>query len=308
MDKKVRWIKSVCLVLVLLLLAGCGGTNTDETVMPTDQTEAPTEDPGYNAKPDAAEGYVHSHPEGTTVCYDLNGDGIGEDISVTTVEYEAGELTIGSAAVEIWTASPTGYFTVLNVNTADSTLLVGISDYGPSDDYLTVLYAYDGKKITEIGYFDDIIGENAYGYKSAVCHGNGIISATTRLDVLGTWNASCRYYADVTGIWDITEFYHYMDWEGNQSSWDVTAKADLIVCDEIGNYDTETTVPAGTSMKMNGIRKANEADSYWASFTVASTGETFWMIAQRIDWQTYVQTADGLLASEEAFDGFFYAG
>jgi len=294
----------ICVTMVLMLLAGCGSGKVDEP----DQTAAPTENPGYHAKPNAVDGYVHSHPVGTTVCYDLNGDGIGEDITVNAQEYEEGNLTINGASVEFFSATPTGYFTVLNLNTARNVLLVGISDYGFSDDNMTVLYAYDGNAIKEVGFFDDIVGENAYGLKGAVCHGDGTVSARTRLDILGTWNASCRYYVDEIGVWNITEFYQYEDWEGNRGSWEVTAKVDLTMYDEIGNFDRKTVVPAGTKLQMNGVRKATEADSHWASFTVASTGETFWMVTRKIEWQTYVQTADGLVTSEEAFDGFYYAG
>lgn len=294
----------ICVTMILMLLAGCGSGKVDEP----DQTAAPTENPGYHAKPNAVDGYVHSHPVGTTVCYDLNGDGIGEDITVNAQEYEEGNLTIGGATVEFFSATPTGYFTVLNPNTGRNVLLVGISDYGYSDDNMTILYAYDGTSIKEVGFFDDIIGENAYGLNGAVCHGDGTVSARTRLDVLGTWNASCRYFVDETGVWDITEFYQYEDWEGNKGGWEVTAKVDLTMYDEIGNFDRKTVVPAGTKLQMNGVRKATEADSHWASFTVASTGETFWIITRKIDWQTYVQTADGLVTSEEAFDGFYYAG
>ena len=280
----------ICVTMVLTLLAGCGGPKADEP----DQTAAPTENPGYHAKPNAVDGYVHSHPVGTTVCYDLNGDGIGEDITVNAQEYEEGNLTINGASLDFFSATPTGYFTVLNLNTARNVLLVGISDYGFSDDNMTVLYAYDGNAIKEVGFFDDI--------------GDGTVSARTRLDTLGTWNASCRYYVDETGVWDITEFYQYEDWEGNRGGWEVTAKVDLTMYDEIGNFDRKTVVPAGTKLQMNGVRKATEADSHWASFTVASTGETFWMVTRKIDWQTYVQTADGVVTSEEAFDGFYYAG
>lgn len=298
----------ICMMMVWMLLAGCGGQKADEPQKPAAPTAAPTEDLGYHAKPDAADGYVHSHAVGTTVCYDLNGDGIGEDITVNTREYEEGNLTIGGDTVEFYSATPTGYFTVLNLNTSRNVLLVGISDYGFSDDNMTILYAYDGTEIREVGFFDDIVGENAYGLKGAVCHGDGTISARTRLDVLGTWNASCRYYVDETGAWDITEFYQYEDWDGNRGGWEVTANVDLIMCDEIGNFDIKIVVPAGTQLRMDGASKSTEADSYWASFTVASIGKTYWMLTRKIDWQTYVQTDDVLIASEEAFDGFYYAG
>ena len=262
----------------------------------------------FSKKPGQEVAYIHSHPVGTTVRYDLNGDGTGENITVDTREYEAGKLTVGSASVEIWSESPTGYFTVLNADTSRSSLLIGISDYGPSDDPVTVLYAYDGEHITEIGYISDIIGQNVYDYDGAVCHGDGTITAKRRWDVLGSWNTVGLYEVDETGIEDITDFYPYMDWEGNQTSWEVTAKVDILAYDLDQSADAVVTVPAGSRMRMTGLRKADPETGFWVAFDVDAVGKTLWVTVERIDWSCYVHTGIGFVSSEEAFDGFYYAG
>lgn len=295
----------ICLaVATLMLFAGCSGFKATETERPTETAD----NPDFSRKPGQEERYVHSHPVGTTVRYDLNGDGIGENITVNAHEYEPGKLSIGNATAEFWSATPTGYFTILNPNGARNMLLVGVSDYGPSDDNQTTLYAYDGKTIIEVGFFDDIIGKNVYDHKGAVCHGDGTITARTRLDVLGTWNATCCYYVNETGVWDITDFYQYEDWDGNQTGWEVTAKVGLIMYEDRDEPDNRTVVPAGTSMRMTGICNGNSSDVHWAAFLVGTEGRTLWLSTEKVDWYTCVQTEKGLLASEEAFDGFYYAG
>ena len=300
-------------ILLIAMIAGCADADlpvaepivTKPIVTEPTVTVAIVSD--YCEKPGQEDGYIHSHPVGTTVRYDLNGDGIGEDITVNTHEYEAGKLTIGNASVEIWSATPTGYFTVLNVDVSLDTLLVGISDYGPSDDPETLFYAYDGTSIREIGYLTDIFGQNVFEHNSAVCHGDGTVTARKRWDVLGTWNSVGLYEVSESGIKDITDFYPYVDWEGNFTAWEVTSKVDLPMYD-LNGPDAAVTVPAGTEMAMTGLRRGDEDNLYWVTFEVESVGKTLGMTVERIDWYTCVYTGDGFVTSEEAFDGFFYAG
>ena len=296
----------LCAILLAVFVTGCG-------VAPAESSEVPSDGPAeevitepvvrdFQEKPQ----FVDSHPVGTTVRYDLNGDGIGEDITVRTHEFEAGQLTIGDAVCEIWSCSPTGYFTVVNMDDSANRLLVGISDYGPSDDPETVFYAYDGKNIREIGYLSDILGQNVYGYEGAVCHGNGTVTAGIRLDVLGTWN-SIGLYRVTDKVEDITAFYQFIDWDGNPGTWDVTAKHDITMY-ESELAETATVAPAGSAMKMVGLRKDADEHVFWVLFEVPDLGKNLWLKTQRIEWASYLQTNVGFISSEEAFDGFFYAG
>ena len=309
-----RKIYVAAAILLSAMIVGCADADrpvTEPTVTKPagmEPTATVATVPGYCEKPGREDQYIHSHPVGATVCYDLNGDGIGEDITVNTHEYEAGKLTIGNASVEIWSATPTGYFSILNVDTSLDTLLVGISDYGPSDDPETLFYAYDGTSIREIGYLTDIFGQNVFEYNSAICHGDGTVTARKRWDVLGTWNSVGLYEVSESGIRDITDFYPYIDWDGNVSLWEVTSKVDLPMYDPKGSDGAAVTVPAGTKMALTGLQRGEGDDLYWVTFEVEAMGKTLGMTVERIDWYTCVYTGDGFATSEEAFDGFFYAG
>ena len=305
-------IKAFALAIVMgALLVGCGipaVPGIPEIPKMTEMPETEPTLPDYCAKPGWEEQYIHSHPVGTTARYDLNGDGIGENITVNTNEYEAGSLTIGDVSLEIWSCTPTGYFTILNVDDSGDTLLVGISDYGPSDDPETLFYAYDGTSVTEIGYLTDIFGQNIYGQDSGICHGDGTVTAGKRWDVLGTWNSVGLYEASKSGIKDITDFYPYIDWDGNFTGWEVTSKVDLLMYDPGRPDAAAVTVPAGPGLAMTGLKRGEEDDLYWVTFEVESVGKTLGMTVERIDWYTCIYTGDGFVTSEEAFDGFFYAG
>lgn len=294
--------RTICMIVAILLLAMFAGCS-DADLPATEPTV-----PDYSQKPGQEDQYIHSHPVGTMVRYDLNGDGIGENITVNTHEYEAGKLTIGNSSVEIWSATPTGYFTILNVDASNDTLLVCISDYGPSDDPETLFYAYNGTAIKEIGYLTDIFGQNVYGHESAICHGDGTVTAGKRWDVLGTWGSVGLYEVSESGIKDITEFYPYIDWDGNFTGWEVRSKVKLLMYDLSQPENVAVTVPAGTTMAMTGLQRGEADDVFWVTFEVPSMGKTLGMTVERIDWYTCVPAVDGFITSEEAFDGFFYAG
>jgi len=289
-----------CLLLAsVLILSGCGSSEQTASADPVIAD--------YSERPGQEVDYIHSHPAGTTVRYDLNGDGTGENITVNTHEYEAGHLAIGNAVLEFWSATPTGYFTVLNVDPSGKTLLVGVSDYGPSDDPQTIFYAYDGENITEVGYISDIVGQNLYGQSGATLHGDGTVTARRRWDVLGSWNTVGLYEVSENGVADITGFYPYVDWDGNLSTWEVRAKVDILMYDQNDFDGNDVTVPAGTVMNMMGLQRAPMDDTFWVAFDVEGRGQ-LWLMAERIEWESYVHTGIGFVNSEKAFDGFYYAG
>jgi hypothetical protein len=300
MNHLLREFRFVLILLLLsLLLAGC--IEGEQATVHTN--------PDFSQKPGQEVKYVHSHPVGTTVRYDLNGDGIGENITVNTHEFEPGYLAVDGASLEFWSATPTGYFTVINVDDSGNELLVGVSDYGPSDDFQTVFYAYGGERITEVGYLNDILGQNVYDFEGAICHGDGTVTAKSRWDVLGSWNTVGLYSVDKNGVVDITDFYPYVDWYGNLSTWEVKAKVDIITYGNTTDLDMKTveTIPAGTRMRMTGLQTMDQENSFWVAFEVDGMG-TRWVIVERIDWESYLHTGIGFVCSEQAFDGFYYAG
>jgi len=315
----------VCILLVAMMamiLTGCGGGDTSQpeqpvqTVAPTEEiptqlmTEPPTEavSPDFCESPGEADGFIHSYPLGTTVRYDLNGDGIGEDITVDAREYDQGTLRVGDVFFRYQSISPTGYFSIVNVDRNVNVLLIGVSDYGFSDDSMTVLYGYDGQTVTEVGYYEDVTGRNEWGIPGAVCDGEGSIIAKVRLDVLGTWEAFAHYRMESGVLKDVTDFYRYVTWEEQPDGWKVTAKADIIMFGDIYDSQTQTVIPAGTALTMTGVKKGMVDGTYWACFETENGTEKLWMSAELVEWYTHVPTTDGFIPSEEAFDGFFYAG
>ena len=327
----------VWVMMIALLLAGCGAADpattkeidsqvSDIIQQPTEQqliepmqaesTPAepmlaepmPTEMMDNTNRPGEEDGFVYSYPLGTTVSYDLNGDGIDEEITVKAQEYDEGLLTVGNVSLKFDAISPCGYYTVVNVDPAQKILLVGISDYGFSDDDMTVLYAYDGSEIAEVGFFEDILGENSYERTGAICHGDGTISARIRMDVLGTWSAWGLYRLGEAGLEDCTDLYHYTDWEGKDTGWEVTTKMELAMYTDSVQTSEQITVPAETMVRMTVAKRGQWENTHWVCFEVDALNAELWLLTEEIEWVTYVCDGEELLDSEEVFSGFGYAG
>jgi hypothetical protein len=301
-------------IVLALLFAGCGVIDSAEQKETDSQaptatqqvTQMPTEK--EDNRPGETEGFVHSYPLGTTVSYDLNGDGIDEEITVAAQEYADGLLTVGNTSLEYMCISPTGYFTVINVDQSQNMLLIGISDYGFSDDDMTALYAYDGAKIHEVGFFEEVLGKNSYDRTGAICHGDGTISARVRMDVLGTWTAMGLYRMGEAGLEDHTQLYQRMDWEDRITGWEVTTKTELTMYADSVQTSEQVIVPAETMVRMTGVKRGQVDNTHWACFEVDALDADLWLLTEEIEWRTFVYSGEKLLDSEEVFDGFFYAG
>ena len=255
--------------------------------------------------PGTEENYVHSYRLGTSVCYDLDGDGVYEQISITEQDCVA-TLTINGITYELdaYWANPTEFYSILNIDASNNELLIGVSDYGTSDDSVTFLYAYEQGCIQYVGCFDDLIGQPEW---SAKCNGDGTISANTRMNDLGTWIAKATYAVNNHSITDITDFYRFADFYGYDKGKEVTTKCDLPMYDDLGLDNVETIIPSGTTVTMLGCRRLNE-NTTWIAFESTEFSNTKWILVNTGYWPRYIVTSYGMIEPTEAFEGVYFAG
>ena len=118
---------------------------------------------------------------------DLNGDGINEVIDLKIINKDETEewISIVSKNYEIAGTPFITSFTIVDLDIFDNSLEVAVEDGGPSSDYTTTFYRYDGKNFTEIGFVQGYCGN------SESVDGLGKITASTRSILFQTW-----YYAD----------------------------------------------------------------------------------------------------------------
>ena len=121
---------------------------------------------------------------------DLNGDGPIEKISLpspaklqinnqaTTVPYV---YDVGTTRVtEVSPQSPDGFFGIVDLDLNDKQKEVVVTDGGPSSDYITSFYTWNGTQIVKIGVIPGSYGQMKF-------NGTGTVTTQTRARVLDTW-------------------------------------------------------------------------------------------------------------------------
>lgn len=115
---------------------------------------------------------------------DLNGDGTSERVVLTVAEDNINgdivTLSVNDSSVEIEGNNNQGYFGVVDLNTTDSWKEIAISDLGPSSDFTTEFFRFDGSKLVKIGSTQGL-------FEGMVFDGAGKLTTTTRGLILDTW-------------------------------------------------------------------------------------------------------------------------
>ncbi|MFA6018180.1 MAG: hypothetical protein WCT28_00665 [Patescibacteria group bacterium] len=115
---------------------------------------------------------------------DFNGDGTSEKVVLTIVEDDINgnvvTLSVNESSVEVDGNNSQGYFSLVDLNATDSWKEIAISDLGPSSDFSTEFYRFDGSKLVKIGSTQGL-------FEDMVFDGAGKLTTTTRGSILDTW-------------------------------------------------------------------------------------------------------------------------
>jgi hypothetical protein len=112
------------------------------------------------------------------VSIDLNGDGTKEKV---VYKPNKSQLTVNNGSISFIFDSPVEKFAIVDIDVKDNLKEIVISDYGPSDDYISFYYYFDGSKIVKMGETQGLFNS---GIKF---NGAGKITAETRGAILQTW-------------------------------------------------------------------------------------------------------------------------
>ena len=121
---------------------------------------------------------------------DLNGDGVIEVIDMKIIKKDAEEDDFYSIVSNNKEIAGTPFiigFTIVDLNIYDNSFEVAVEDGGPSSDFTTTFYRYDGKDFIEIGVVEGYCGN------SESVDGFGKIIANTRSSLFQTWFYSDEY-------------------------------------------------------------------------------------------------------------------
>ncbi|WP_427339493.1 YARHG domain-containing protein [Caloranaerobacter sp. DY30410] len=121
------------------------------------------------------------YPCNKEINVDINGDGKTERILFKLENMNSYKLYINDLVIEGELVYSSKYFAIVDIDKNDNFKEIIISDYGPSDDYVSYFYCYDGQNIIKMGQTEGLF---EYGIK---IDGAGKFSARTRGKILQTW-------------------------------------------------------------------------------------------------------------------------
>ncbi len=215
---------------------------------------------------------------------DITGDGKAETVWLTTDSNFVTTLHVNNATAVVPGDNPQGYFGIVKLNNQDPITEIAVSDLGPSDDYTTTFYYYDGNNIIPMGTTQGL-------YEDMKFDGKGTVTTLTRGKMLDTW-----FYPDEFSLTPNRSLTH--------------VPKDFYTRDTLVTMLHELSVQASpTSSQIVGKLKKNEKatitrcdDKKWCEITGAK-GERGWFAVE--DYDVIVGT--GGLHGGDVFDGLSYA-
>lgn len=302
--KRTRDVVLVSWLLAAVFLMSCA--QSPGAVTPGTGEKPSTEKPAWGTKEEEPEDdTVETSADGKIVTRhsDLDGDGKKEKIVLTTgkstgfgyddyTEYTI-EIEDRSYELRAFTENIEPRFNVVNITRSDGFREIAVSEYGPSSDFFTTFYHFEGDLLTRIG-----VVSGFYGEASEMCEvfatvnidGSGIIRGLSRGNLLHTWfyDSEYRMNADFT-IVEVPKTLYIMNAE-------VTAIHELTLVKSPDDEAEAFTLSPGEAVL---IRETDDRE--WCS-VVNSKGETGWFAVDGFD----VVRNTGKHANE-VFDGLNYA-
>lgn len=122
-------------------------------------------------------------PMNSSYKIDLDGDGEDDEVNVS-LEGEGILITVGDinyTTNSIFAYTATDNYAIVDIDEDDKYKEIIISDYGPSADYTSNYFYYNGNKIVDMGMTGGLYNEGIN------IHGDGTLTAMFRFSVFQTW-------------------------------------------------------------------------------------------------------------------------
>lgn len=325
-----RFLYILMAAVLLLSLCACGGDKTPaETAEPSaspdtvPETDAPEISAGPATGSDIPVAGESNPPEavtvdqstvfpllvgdGGTVFADLNGDGQNEEIRLLSRSSGRDEWLFGSFMIngheyadEIYEQGfsgydpDEGYYAITDIDKADGRLEIALQDVGPSSDYTTSFFAWDGTELDYLGTVEGLIFyspelSEPISFGEVKLDGAGKISTTMRFKVLQTWWGEVEWKLE-NGELALCEQNVYNAVSENT----ITTKLEVTAYASQSLDSAKTSLPAGTELTVKACD--NEA---WVKAT-DSTGAERWIYLEK---GYVVESAGQQQYCWDAFDG-----
>lgn len=132
------------------------------------------------------------YPNNKEVKVDINGDNVKERILYKKDDrsYKFKLYINDNLVAEKDYGNPSDNFAIVDINVNDNYKEIILSDYGPSNDYVSTYYYYNGNKLINMGTTEGL-------FESGITiDGKGKFTAMARADILHTWFFDKYYKLD----------------------------------------------------------------------------------------------------------------
>ena len=209
----------VMITPLVAMLFGCStpaDPDKPETPVAT-PVETATEAPGETPKAEDFEVVMNNSEEmgyylDLSTEADLDGDGVKENIVLKTYEdayssYDTSEydLFVDDLSISVMGEMINPVFNIVDILKEDKYLEIAVSEEGPSSDYITTFFRYDGKSLHILARIEGYYGlfSDASYTGDMVIDGSGTVKTSTRGVILQTW-----FYEDTYELREGDEFVH----------------------------------------------------------------------------------------------------
>ncbi len=297
MKRRVSIITLAFVLALSLLLSACSKKTMAESPTPS---ASPTQS--------AESIYPLIVRAASSISVDLNGDGSEDEVYFQPSEDAATILHLsvnGTDYAESLYAQglysdmlESAYYCITDIDVSDNTLEIAIMDYGPSDDYITDFFRYDGTGLKYIGCVSGMIISSFSDESDLTFNGDGTIGSYIRLSVLQTWFAKADWrLTETDGFAPIAQELYYPN---SSSGCDVSLIVDIPVYASDSTSSGKNVLPAGTAL------------------TLVATDNLSWVLAKTADGRQCwihlegecgqsVETASGNDYSPNVFSGLLIA-
>lgn len=255
-------------ILFLLVYAvGCG-----ERIPTTENQTSSTQNKEYTLEVESMPNEENGFTKKISTAADLDGDGKEESIvlmvrkSPNVGEVNAVELHVEDKILVYEGEMIDPMFKVVDILNTDKYLEIAISEEGPSSDFATVFYRYDGMNLKELSKISGFLGKSpgSDNLGSVIIDHSGIIRTKTRGEILQTW-----FYDDSYLLTENDELVKV-----KQDAYEMNTEVEVIK--EITLKKAKGAEDAGITLKVGEKVMIDQTDNIsWCRVT-NSEGETGW--------------------------------
>ncbi|MEA4894260.1 MAG: hypothetical protein VB064_03260 [Oscillospiraceae bacterium] len=308
MNQKITAIVIVSVLSLSLLFSACGKKPAAESITPSASPELTA-----GPSPSAVDQYPLIVKAGSTVTSDLNGDGKEDEVyfepnedrtAILSLSVNGTDFAKSLYGQELYTDNlEPSYYCITDIDASDNSLEIAIMDYGPSSDYMTYFFRYDGTGLKYIGNISGMI-INSFSDKSDLTfNGDGTVDSYMRLSVLQTWWSAAEWWLTDSSLELVDQDLYYPvcpSGFGEDPHTEVTALIDIIAYEKNSLSSPKSTLPAGTALTL-----VATDDKEWVQAKAADDKQCW--IHLDSEYGQSVETPNGYVYSTDVFSGLLFA-